>query len=167
MDQEGFRTFLQRGGRSPSAVKRCIVYVQEFEHYLQAHAPGQVLDEAGIDELEGFVEWIEQEPKTSAKGHLWALRYYFDYVSDEGLRDHASALRQERIQRTPFPLRRFRGVDPDHAEALADLGIMNVDQMREAGRTPRDRQALAESTGIPPHAILSWSSSPTWRVWPG
>jgi predicted flap endonuclease-1-like 5' DNA nuclease len=154
VDEEGFRTFLKRGGRSPSAVKRCIVYVQEFERYLQAHAPGQALAEARIDQLDGFVEWIEQEPRTSAKGHLWALRYYFDYVSDAGLRDHASALRQERIQRTPFPLRRFRGVDPDHAEALATLGIENVDQMRGAGRTPRDRQVLAERTGIPPHAIL-------------
>lgn len=154
MDEEGFQTFLKRGGRSASAMKRCIVYVQEFERYLHDHAQGQALDETGIEELDGYVEWIEQEPRASAKGHLWALRYYFDYVSNEALRDHASALRQERIRRTPFPLRRFRGVDPNHAQALAILGIENVDQMREAGRTAQDRQALAERTGIPPDAIL-------------
>jgi hypothetical protein len=154
VDKEGFRTFLKRGGRSPSAVQRCMAYVDEFEQYLQEQAGGKALEAAGLDELDGFVEWIEQEPKASAKGHLWALRYYYDYASDKAVRDHASALRQERIQRKPFPLRRFRGVDLQHADALARVGIENVDQMREAGRTPDQRQALAERTGVPADAIL-------------
>ncbi len=154
MDEEGFGAFLKRGGRSPSAVKRCIAHVCEFEQFLQQQAGGKPLGDAGVDDLDGFVEWVEQEPKATAKTHLWALRYYFDYVSNEGLRNHAGALRQERIQRTPFPLRRFRDVDPGHVDALAAVGIENVDQMREAGRTPQDRQRLTTATGVPPDAIL-------------
>ena len=87
MDEQGFRKFLKRGGRSQSALDRCVVCVKEFEQYLQAHREGKGLDEAGLDDLEDFVAWIEQRPKTSAKTHLWAIRYYYDYTSNEDLRN--------------------------------------------------------------------------------
>lgn len=156
MHKEEFRAFLKRGGRAPSAIERCLRMVREFEHYLQEHAEGKGLDRAGPEDLQAFVAWIEREPKTSAKTYLWALRYYFEYVSDEAMRNLAGALREERIKRTPFALTRFRNVDADHVDRLATVGIRNVEQMLKAGRTPDDRAALAAQTGIPPDAILEF-----------
>ena len=156
MDETGFDRFLRRGGRSPSAATRCILKVKEFEHFLQAHRDGRSLEEADSTDLEQFVSSIESEPKASAKTHLWALRYYYAYASNEEMRSLASSMRQERIKRAPFSLAGFRSVDPEYVEKLASHGIRNVDQMREAGRTPGDRQELAQRTGIPLDAILEY-----------
>lgn len=156
MDEIGFDRFLRRGGRSPSAATRCILKVKEFEQFLQSDRDGRSLEEADSTDLEQFVSAIEGEPKASAKTHLWALRYYYAYTSKEEMRSQASSMRQERIKKMPFSLAGFRGVNPEYVEKLASQGIRNVAQMREAGRTPRDRQALAQRTGIPRDAVLEY-----------
>lgn len=156
MDREGFVQFLKRGRRSPSAVARCTRCVEEFEGYLDAQGDGKDLQEAGAEDLEAFVAWIEEAPGASAKTHLWALRYYFEYVSDEAMRSLAGALREERIERTPFALEKFQGVDPECVNRLKAAGVKNVSQMLKAGQAPRDRQALAEETGVPIDAILEF-----------
>jgi hypothetical protein len=151
--EEGFRQFLKRGGRSESATRRVVAHVKEFEKYLKEQ-PGRELDQADAADLEAFVARIEREPKASAKGHLWGIRYYYEYTSNEAMCYLAGTLREQRIERTPFPLREFRGVDPEHVEMLAAGGIRNVKQMLEAGRTERDREALSEKAGVPPDVIL-------------
>jgi hypothetical protein len=110
--------------------------------------------EASPDDLEGFVRWIEREPKASANTHLWALRHFYDYESDEEMGQLAGVLRQQRIKEKPFPLKDFRGVDPEDLEKLAAAGIRTSDQMLQAGKTPAQRRALAETTGIPEARIL-------------
>jgi hypothetical protein len=154
MDKGGFGQFLKRGGRSPNATARCIRCVGEFEGYLQEHRGGKGLQEAGPEDLEAFVAWIEETPKGSAKTYLWALGYYYECISDEAMRNLAGALRQERIERTPLSLQKFRGVNPDYVDRLAAAGIKNVVQMLEAGQTSSDRQALVEKAGVPIDAIL-------------
>jgi len=154
MDDTGFHNFLRRGGRSPQAAARCLRHVHGFEQYLEDHRGGTSLEDAGAADLEQFVAWIEREPKASAKTQLWALGYYFEYTNNVKLRSLASFLRAQRIKRVPFSLGKFRGVDPIAVDKLAAAGIRNVAQMREAGRTPNDRQSLAERTGIPIEAIL-------------
>ncbi|MCK5593499.1 hypothetical protein KAI31_05315, partial [Candidatus Bathyarchaeota archaeon] len=146
MNEEGFRAFLRRGGRSQSAIKRCIVYVRGFETYIQNRKGSKKLDEASPENLEDFVEWIEREPKTSAKTHLWALSYYYEYTSDEAMRKLANELRGQRIKRKPFDVKKFRGVNPEHVDKLASIGIRNVKQMLEAGKTRVSRQNLSEKT---------------------
>jgi hypothetical protein len=154
--EEGFRAFLKRGKRSESAIKRCIAYVKEFERYLREHQGGKVLDEASSAELEGFVDWIESEPKASAKGHLWALCYYYEYTSNQAMHDLAGTLRQQRISRKPFALKGFRGVNPEYVARLAAVGIEDVEQMRQAGRTSESREELSEKAGVPREAILEF-----------
>lgn len=156
MDREGFAQFLKRGRRLPSAVTRCTRCVEEFEGFLDAQRDGKDLQEAGAEDLEAFVAWIEEAPGASAKTHLWALRHYFEYVSDEAMRSLAGALREERIERAPFALELFQGVDPENVDRLKAAGVKNVAQMLEAGQTPRDRQVLAEKTGVPIDAILEF-----------
>jgi hypothetical protein len=151
---QGFEAFLRRGGRSPRAIKRCLRMASGLEEYLQQHRGGRRLDEAEAKDMEAFVAWIEAEPKASANTHLWALRYWFAFSEDEELYQLAGLLREQRIRRSLFPLKSFRGVDPEHATILAAAGIHNVKQMLEAGRTPEARQKLAEETGIPREAIV-------------
>lgn len=153
MDHEAFARFLRKGGRSESARKRVLRCVREFEQYLADEEQGLSLDEAGMEDLESFVNWIERDPKSSAKTHLWALRYYYEFNGDEAMRALAGALREQRIMRRPFALKDFRGVSPDCVEKLSTAGIQNVEQMLEAGRTPSGRRSLVERTGAPPDAV--------------
>ena len=153
MDEEEFYRFLKKGGRTPSVARQVIATVTAFEHYLAEHRD-KGLDEAGAQDLEAYAAWVEREPKKSAKGHLHALHYYYEYTTNENLARLAGLLRQERIERAPFPLREFRGVQPEHVEKLEAIGIRNVDQMLVAGRTQANREALARQAGIPEAAVL-------------
>ena len=156
MDEEGFTRFLKRGGRSLSAVKRCVRHVRDFEAFLGDHRAGRPIEEAANTDIEAYVEWVEREPPASAKTPLWALRYYFLYASMDDQRALASQLRQERIKRTPFPLKNFVDVDPEQVERLANIGIRSADDILEAGRTPEGRRHLSEESGIPPEAVLEF-----------
>jgi hypothetical protein len=130
--------------------------LEEFEGYLKDQRNGISLGEAKPIDLEEFVKWVERKPKTSAKTHLWALWYYFEFIENDELRDLASKLRQARIKRKPFLLKDFRGVDQVHAEKLASMGIVDVVQMIEAGSTPAQRESLSEQTGVPLEAVLEF-----------
>jgi predicted flap endonuclease-1-like 5' DNA nuclease len=128
--------------------------VGEFQKFLQGHCDGKGLAEAEPADLEAFVAWVEREPKASAKTRLWALRYYFEFEKNEEMHQLAGLLREQRIRRTPFPLKDFRGVDVEHTARLAAAGIKDVKQMLEAGRTHAGRQKLADETGVPLAAIV-------------
>ncbi len=156
MNETEFRQYLKRGGRAPNVAERCVRQVSAFEDYLHTHYPHASVETATPAMLENYVAWVEDKPKTSAKNHLWALRYYFDFNGNSEMKAHAGELRQARIKRKPFLLGKFRGMDKEHANKLAARGIKNVKQMLTAGRTPQQRQALAEQTGIPPEAVLEF-----------
>lgn len=151
--EEAFRRFLRRGGRSEGAADRVIRYVKEFERYLKEHC-GVRLTDADTADLEAFVAWVEEKPKASAKGHLWGIGYYYDYASNEEMRYLAGVLRAQRIQRRSFPLGEFRDIKPEYVEKLAALGIRNVRQMLEAGRTKLGRATLSEEAGLPGDVVL-------------
>jgi len=153
MDEEGFFRFLKKGGRTPSVAREAIAAVTAFEHYL-AEQRDKGLDEADAQDLEAYVAWLEREAKKSAKGHLHALHYYYEYIANEDMARLAGLLRQERIERAPFPLREFRGVQPEHVEKVEATGIRNADQMLAAGRTQAGREALARRAGIPEGVVL-------------
>jgi hypothetical protein len=156
MKEDEFHSFLKRGGRSQNAIKRIVGYVREFEAFLSEQCIGKSLEDADLEDLDHFVNWLEREPKASAKGHLWGLVYYFDHTSNKEMRDLAGDLRGQRIQRTPFLLKDFRGVNPEHIEKLAASKIKNISQMLKRGATPQDREELAKHTGIPVDAILEF-----------
>jgi predicted flap endonuclease-1-like 5' DNA nuclease len=49
---------------------------------------------------------------------------------------------------------RLKVTAPESRAKLLQRGIRNSDQLLEAARTPEERKALAEQTGITPEAIL-------------
>jgi hypothetical protein len=145
---------LRKEGRSESAAGRCVRATRQFADYLQEQRGGRQIEDADAEDLDAFVGWIEREPKASAKGQLWALRYYFQFAGREEMEHLAGRLRRQRIETKPTSLKEFPGIEAEHLEALAAGGIRHAGQMMAAGRTPADRQALAEGTGVPPETIL-------------
>ena len=156
MNREGFQKYLKRGGRSPSAVQRAVNFVEDYETYLKESKNGKGLDQADEEDLADYVTSVESEPKTFAKLHLWAIRYYYTFTENEHMAYFAGILRQERIQRTPFKLKDFMGVNQEYAAALERAGIKNVNQMLREGRTAVDRQKLSQETGVPVENILEF-----------
>lgn len=154
MDEDGFRSYLYKGGRSTSAVNRCLQFVSEFEAFLTRSKTGVNLENVQEDDLVDFVSMLDAKPKSKSKSYLWAIRYYYDYASNDEMRILAASLREERIERKPFALKDFRGVDSGYLDTLAKEGIININQMLMAGVAKKDRQNLANSTGIPEQIIL-------------
>ncbi|MFH1635629.1 MAG: DUF4332 domain-containing protein [Chloroflexota bacterium] len=156
MNQPNFRTFLKSKRRKATAIEQIVNFVSEFESYLQTHYPGRTIDQTTSESLESYASWLESEPGESASKPLWALRYYFDFIANDELSDLAGEMRAERVKRHSFQIRKFRGVYPERIAKLDALYIENVDQMLDAGRKPKLRQALAEKTGLPLDAILEF-----------
>ncbi len=154
MNEEAFRKFLKREGRSQNAVKRAIAQVAQFEQYLRGQRDREELDKASPEDLEAFVSHVEEKRRGAAKLYLWSIRHYYDYTANETMRGLAGKLRQQRIKQTPFSLKDFRGINPEHVQKLKALSIRNVNEMLEAGRTRKGREELSAKTGIRAEAIL-------------
>jgi len=144
MDTERFRTYLKRQGRSTNAVQRCIGISTAFREFLHHHPV-----EASSDDVRAYAQKLEAQKEGSSKTALWALIYYFRFLGRVDLADCASQMRQAKIQRKPFKLASFRGVDADRIAKLASLGIESVEQMWTAGDSPEKRTTLAQTTDLP------------------
>ena len=63
-------------------------------------------------------------------------------------------IEEHRDKSKPLNLKKIQGVAPKHVARLKSLGIINVNQIIEAGRTKKQRQELSKKTGIPLKSIL-------------
>ena len=154
MDESKFREFLKRNRRKDSAIEQIIRFVGSYQIYLGENYTGRTREHTTPESLESYISWLESETGESASKPLWALRYFFDFIEDEALSDLAGELRSERIKRKPFFIKKFRGVSPETIARLDALYIENIDQMLDAGRTPRLRQELSAQTELSLDAIL-------------
>ena len=154
LNEDAFAKFLKKGGRSQSVAKHVVTQVAEFERYLREQRDCEELDKATPKALEAFVSYVEEKKRGSAKNYLHSVRYFYDYTINEEMRNLAGRLRNQRITRTPFPLRNFRGINPAHVEKFAVLDIRNVKEMLEAGRTHEAREELMKKAGVPAEAVL-------------
>jgi len=154
LNEEAFHEFLKRGGRSPTAAKRVIAQVLAYEQYLREERNHKELDRASPADLETFVSHIEEKKKGTAKKYLHSIRYYYEFTSNNEMRNLAAKLRKQRITQAPLRLKDFRNINPTHVEKLRAIGIRNAEQMLKAGKTPKRRQELSEKTRIPAQVIL-------------
>lgn len=157
-DEEAFRKFLKRSGRSPSATDRVVRFVRGYEDYLKKFHNEKNVNEATPTDLEAFTIWYEDNEGESAKLQLWAIRYYYEFTSNKSMERKAAQLREERTatKRKAFRLKDFRGVDPEYIAKLENMGIRNVEQMRQRGQTKLQREELAQQTGIPIKVIMEF-----------
>lgn len=154
MDEEGFRKYLKRGGKKPHVVDRNIESVKIFTSFLRKEMNKDLADVTKED-LDSYVCKIEQK-KQSAKGALYTLMNFFHFLEDKELLAHASALRNERTKKTRkiFPIKEFLKVNQEHVQKLATLGIKNVEQMLEKGKTKKQRVELSKQLVVPEESIL-------------
>jgi replicative superfamily II helicase len=154
MDEERFILYLRRGGRSPNAIKRCIKLVSEFEDYMAECKNGKQLSEVVDRDLMDFVSFLERGSKTKAKGYLWAIRYYYDFIANDEIRNLATRLRAERVDTRPFLLKNFRSIDQEQLNNLAAIGITNVNQMLKIAVNNEGRERLSREANVPENVIL-------------
>jgi len=158
MDEKGFREFSRKHGRSKSAIESCIGFVNKFEDYLQEHKGIKGIDEATPDDVRDFVSWGKKELR-SVNSYLWGIHRYYEFTSDKKMYKVTLDLRRQEIEkrrgkRKPLNLKKIQGVASEHLERLKTLGITNVKQVIEAGRTKKRREELSKKTGIPLEYIL-------------
>jgi hypothetical protein len=156
MDKDDFERYLKKGGRSKEAIERCISYVTDYEEFLKNLIPPKNINDANAENLSEFIGILDQSTKPKSKSYLWALAYYFDYIENQELNLLAKILREERIERRPFSLRAFKGINVEFVKDLSAHGIITTDQMLHAGSCPESRRELSSKTGIPEEAILEF-----------
>ncbi len=57
-----------------------------------------------------------------------------------------------------YPIQDVEGIGPANAAKLEGAGIKNTDALLNASKTPADRKALAEKSGISDKQILKWAN---------
>lgn len=158
MDEKRFREFLRKHGRSKNTIESCVGFVNKFEDYLQGHKGVKGIDEATPGDIRDFLSWGKKELR-SVNSYLWGIHRYYEFTSDMKMYKVALSLRRQEIEkrrgkRKPLNLKKIYGVASEHVERLKSLGITNVKQMIEAGRTKTQREELSRKTGIPLEYIL-------------
>ncbi len=68
----------------------------------------------------------------------------------------ARDLRGKKIKRQPLALKKFQGVEPEYVEKLLAIGIKDVNNMLQEGRTKSDRETLSKKSGVPIDVILEF-----------
>lgn len=157
MDMEEFKTNLKRRGKKEHVVQTLVGYVEQFAEYLQEQY-GTDLQEASVGDLEAYAGWLEDQRKGSAKKVVRGIGLYYGLIGRQDLASCAWSIRETAIVKTRkvLAMKDFRGVDQEYVRALAAEGIVNVEQMVAAGKTPAQRQALSRSTGVPLAAIVEY-----------
>lgn len=136
-------------------VKSAVARVEEFECYLKEKRGGKELEAANPKDLEAFISWVEKKEDMAAKKYLLGIRYYYEYTSNETMSNMASFEWNQRMSNlASFKLKEFRGVNPEYVKKLGAIGIRNVREMVDAGRTPSGRKELSAKAGVPIDAVL-------------
>lgn len=152
MDETGFRQFLRKAGKKEHVVEGLVSQVRAFETYL-AHERRTELKVANAQSVREYGKILTQN---EVKKRMRGLALYFRFVGAESLADLAGSIRERETaaSRKVFKLGEFRGVNPEHIDRLADVGIVTVKDMLVSGNTPGTRLRLARRAGIPLRAIL-------------
>ncbi|MHA1112806.1 MAG: DUF4332 domain-containing protein [Promethearchaeota archaeon] len=150
IDTSAFEKFLKKKGKKPHTVEKMIREVTKFSHFLQNTQKKEINDSNSKD-LDSYAVTMK-----NVKPSMYCLMNFFQFAGNETLRKRASFIREQQTKKTRkvFPLKDFLGINPEHAKILDRLGIKNVNQMLEAGKTKKSRENLAKKTDIPIDAIL-------------
>ena len=149
LDEEGFKRYLKKIGRSERKIEFDIRNMKKFEEYLLKHKRKK-LEEATPNDLKDFVKWAEE---TGLKIWLWVFNRFYGYKQNDVMFCGLNELLGIKSMKT-LKLKDFLGVNRQHVEALNAKGVRTAEQMLDAGRTRGGREKLAEKTGVPLDYIL-------------
>jgi len=157
MNEEDFRKHLKKKGKKEDVIDRNVTGVNNFADFLKDTHSRKLVDVKTTD-IDSYVETIEKNKKSSAKGSLYVLMNYFRFIENEELLAYTAKLREERTKKSRriFPLKEFYNVNQEYIKKLASVGIKNVEQMLEAGKTIKQRKELAEQLEMTEENILEF-----------
>jgi len=151
LDEEGFRRYLKKIGKSE---KRCgseVCNVRKFEDYLWRHK-SKKLGAENHEDLKDFVNWIEGK-RENVNAWLWVLNRYYSYASNDLMFCAVNELMGSNYMKE-YNLKDFLGVNHQHTQALRKEGVFTSEHMLKTGRTEQGRKKLAEKTRVPLGAVL-------------
>jgi hypothetical protein len=156
VDQERFRRFLKREGKSQRIIDATLAHAGELERFLRDHRGGKALTDARPDDLDAFIAWIEKAEDLAAKKYLLGIRYLFEFIPNDDLAYLAAYRWNERVARSaaPLKLKEFPGIRAADLAKLDQAGIRTVTQLLTAGQTPAKRAQLSARTGVSVATIL-------------
>jgi hypothetical protein len=149
LDEEGFKRYLKKNGRSKRKIDFDVRNMKNFEEYLLRHKRKK-LEEAVPDDMKDFVSWAEE---TGLKTWLWVFNRYYSYKQNDVMFCALNELMGIQSVKT-LKLKDYLGVNRQHVEALNAKGVRTAEQMLDIGRTREGREKLAERTGVPLYYIL-------------
>jgi hypothetical protein len=149
MNEGKFVAFM-KANKKP--VEHYLGHVRAFEAYLASHKGGKDVDDATPEDLKGFATWGIEE-SIDVYRHMWGIRNYYESVSNENMICAAIEV-MEMVKMDTRKLKEFLGVDRECVDKLASMGIKTAKQMLDAGRTKKDREELAKTSGVPSSCIL-------------
>ncbi|MBK8021278.1 MAG: DUF4332 domain-containing protein [Chloroflexi bacterium] len=152
METSDYVRYLKSRGKKAHVIQGLIAEVEQFEVELLREA-NRSLAEADEEDVRSYAARFDE---ARVREPMRALALYFEAAGRSPLARLASELREEGLarERKVFRLSGFRGLDSTATAQLTACGIVTVNDMLEAGRTPAARQALAQSTGLSPDFIL-------------
>ena len=151
MDEEGFRRYLKKIGKSEKRCESEVRNVKKFEEYLSRHKNKKFGAETPED-LGDFVKWAKGK-REKINVLLWVLNRYYSCVSNDLMFCAVNELIGVEFTKKGN-LKDFLGVNHQHTQALRKEGVFTSEHMLKAGRTEQGREKLAEKAGVPLGAIL-------------
>jgi hypothetical protein len=155
MDENAFRRHLKRQGKRVHVIDGLLDQVRRFEDFL-ARQQRNELDAATPQDLHDYVAELQTRHPGKIKTRIRGLGLYYQFAGNPQLASLAAAIREREIAKTRrvFKLKEFRGVNLEYVNQLESVGIVNVEQMLQAGKTPDGRQQLSTKSRVPLAAIL-------------
>lgn len=152
--EEGFRDHLRKQGKKGHVIRGLVDSVRLFQNYFETR--NKKMQQATKEDLFDYATRCESEKKGSAKIRNRAVALYFRYIGNSEMAAIASGIREAGItgDRPLFKLKDFLWVNQAHVSKLKEVGITDIGQMIESGRTPDARRKLGKSTGIAVADIL-------------
>lgn len=152
MDENGFRQFLKKAGKKAHVIDGLVNQVQTAETYF-ADQSQTTLANVTPTMLRAYGKSLDDK---ESKARMRGLALYFSFLGKVPLAKVAGEIREASIAQTrrSFKLRGFRGVNLDEIKKLEKIGIVTVNDMLAAGKTPQGRQLLAEEAGVSPNTVL-------------
>ena len=148
---ESFKKYLKQKRKKKSVINRNINTVQIFLN----QQPDKKDTKITPSDIDKYVETIEKQGR-SAKGFLYVMMNYFQYLEDEKMLSYVAEQRRTRTNKTrkKFQIKDFLGVNQETVRKLNSVNIKNVDQILEQGRTSKQRQRIAQELGISEDEVL-------------
>ena len=152
--EAGFGDYLRKQGKKDHVIRGLMDSVRLYENYLKKR--NKEIHLTTQEDLLDYAASCEGEKEGSAGMRIRSVGLYFAYSGNDEMAAAANGIRQSGISRhrSFFKLEDFLWVDQAHISKLKTLGITDITQMTESGKTPDARKKLTRTTGMTTGDIL-------------